>query len=479
MKLFQGIDYTILNKGDSLEGYTGIEYDSRKVQSGNIFFALKGTNVDGHKYIQMAINNGAKMIIIDKDLEKYHNNITYIKVKDTRKVMGKFASNFYGHPEEKIKIIGITGTNGKTTSTYILEKLLGTVARIGTVEYKVGDESFEAVNTTPESLDIIKIIALAVKKNIKYLVMEVSSHALEMSRVDMLNFDVAIFTNLSQDHLDYHKNMENYFLAKRKLFLKLKDKSKSVFNIDDISGKKLFDEFQGISYGTTGLLSGEILDYTLNDMEIKLNYQGESFTKRVKLMGLFNLYNIMGAIGGALHLGFEFKDICNKLEDLSAIPGRFQMVEAGQNYMLVIDYAHTPDGLKNILLALNSIKNKRLITVFGAGGDRDKLKRPLMGSEASKYSDYLILTSDNPRGENPELILNDIKAGLKNSNIIYETYISRKKAIERAIDIAEKDDIILIAGKGHETYQIINNKKIYFDDREVARKYIIEKNKIW
>lgn len=473
MELFQGINYKILNKGKEVE-YTGIEYDSRKIKNNNIFFALEGKNFDGHKYIKMAIENGAKMIVVSKELETLHKDISYIEVEDTRKIMGQVASNFYNKPEKKIKIIGVTGTNGKTTSTYILESLLGKVARIGTVEYKVGDEVFEAINTTPESLDIIKIIDLALKKNIKYLVMEVSSHALEMARVDMLDFDVAVFTNLSQDHLDYHENMEKYFLAKRKLFLKLKDKRKSVINIDDNNGKILFNEFKGISYGEKAILSGKVLEYNLSHMKIELTYKGDTYVKNVKLMGLFNLYNIMGAVGGALQLGFEFKNICDKLENLSAVPGRFQMVEAGQNYMVVVDYAHTPDGLKNILLALDSIKKTRIITVFGAGGDRDKTKRPLMALEASKYSDYIILTSDNPRTENPKLILDDVEKGLENSNIFYEKQVNREEALKRAIQIARKDDIILIAGKGHETYQIIANEKIHFDDREIAKKYILE-----
>jgi UDP-N-acetylmuramoyl-L-alanyl-D-glutamate--2,6-diaminopimelate ligase len=471
-KLFEGLEYKIINEGLKKE-YTGIEYDSRKIKKDNIFFALEGSTFDGHNFIEKAVENGATMVVVSKDVEICNKDVTFIKVENTRNIMGKVASVFYEHPEKKVKIIGVTGTNGKTTSTYILESIIGRVSRIGTVEYKIGDEVFASVNTTPESLDLIKILNLTAKKGIEYLVMEVSSHSLEMGRVEMLDFDVAIFTNLSQDHLDYHKDMENYFLAKRKLFLKLKDKKNSVINIDDDYGLRLYKEFGGISYGAKGELKGKVIDHSLSDMTIKLSYNSVEIVKKVKLMGLFNLYNIMGAIGGAICLGLDFEEICERLETMSKVPGRFESISLGQDYMVVVDYAHSPDGIRNILKALSEIKKKKIITVFGAGGDRDRKKRPLMTKEVSRYSDYIIMTSDNPRSENPERILEDVESGMeKDMAITYEKIINRERAIERAIELAEKDDIILIAGKGHETYQIIGKEKIHFDDKEIAGKYI-------
>lgn len=475
-RLFEQIEYKLLNKGADIS-YTGMEYDSRKIKEGNIFFALEGSLVDGHDYIAKAIELGAKMIVVSKEVPILDKEVTYVEVEDTRKVMGLIAANYYNHPEKKVKIIGITGTNGKTTTTYILESLLGRVSRIGTVEYKVGEEVFPAPNTTPESLDLVKILALTVEKNIEYLIMEVSSHALEMGRVEMLSFDVAIFTNLSQDHLDYHENMEKYFMAKRKLFTKLKDKSNGVYNIDDPSGKRLYEEFGGLAYGQEASLKGEIIDHSLRDMTIALTYNNKKIEKKVKLMGLFNLYNIMGAIGGVLRVNNDFEGLMEKLEELNIVPGRFESVEAGQDYMVVVDYAHTPDGIRNITKALKEIKKNRLITVFGAGGDRDKTKRPLMAKEASNYSDLVIITSDNPRTEDPVLILCDVEAGIKDTGIEYITIVDRKEAIGKAIELAEKDDIILIAGKGHEDYQIIGREKIHFDDREIAREFIKVKSK--
>ena len=471
-KLFEGLEYELINSGLEKE-YSGIEYDSRKIKKDNIFFALEGSAFDGHNFIEKAIENGAAMIVVSKNVKIYNKEVTYVKVKNSRNIMGKVASVFYGHPEKKVKIIGVTGTNGKTTSTYILESIIGRVSRIGTVEYKIGDEVFDSVNTTPESLDLIKILDLTAKKGIEYLVMEVSSHSLEMGRVEMLDFDVAIFTNLSQDHLDYHKDMENYFLAKRKLFSKLKNKKNSVINIDDIYGSRLYKEFGGISYGATGELKGEVIDHSLSDMTIKLSYNSMEIVKKVKLMGLFNLYNIMGAVGGAICLGFEFEDICKRLENMNKVPGRFESINLGQDYMVVVDYAHTPDGIRNILSALKELKKNKIITVFGAGGDRDSKKRPLMTKEASMYSDYIIMTSDNPRSEDPERILADVEAGMKEGvDVPYEKIVNREEAIARAIELAEKDDIVLIAGKGHETYQIIGKEKIHFDDKEIAGKYI-------
>lgn len=471
-ELFEGINYQVLNEGQNTK-FNDIHYDSRKIKEGDIFVALSGISVDGHNFIAKAIELGAKMIIVSKEVEILDKNVIYIKVEDTRQSLGLIASNFYGWPQNALKIIGVTGTNGKTTSTFILEKLLGRCSRIGTVEYKIGEEIIEAPNTTPESLDLVKMMKKTLDLGIEYFVMEVSSHALEMGRVEMLKFDAAIFTNLSQDHLDYHKDMDSYFKAKRKLFLKLKDSKKGSYNIDDIHGKLLFEEFGGISYSSkNGIIKGEILENKLHTTIVSIEYNGKKVVEEIKLLGLFNLYNLMGVMGALINLGFSFEELCKRLGNLQGVPGRFQGVEAGQNFSVIVDYAHTPDALTNILKALVEIKKTRIITIFGAGGDRDKTKRPLMAVEAAKYSDLVLITSDNPRTENPEDILDDVEKGFEGLEVAYERYVDREEAIKRAIDLAQKDDIILIAGKGHETYQIIGKEKQHFDDREMAEKYI-------
>jgi UDP-N-acetylmuramoyl-L-alanyl-D-glutamate--2,6-diaminopimelate ligase len=475
-ELLLGLDYEILQKGKTEIEFKGMEYDSRKIKDGDIFVALEGSISDGHKYIKQAIENGAKGILVSKKVEPEFP-VEYILVKDLRKNLGKIASNFYGYPQKKLKIIGITGTNGKTTSTYLLESILGKekVARIGTVEYKIGDEVIEAPNTTPESLDIVKMCKKAVEKGLEYLVMEVSSHALSLGRVDMLEFDVASFTNLTLDHLDYHENMDNYFQAKRKLFTMLKDSKKSSINIDDIYGDRLYKEFGGYSYSLTKSadLTGEIVEFHSDGQFVRLNLMGEMFEEKLAILGRYNLYNVLGVIGIALQLGIGKNIILEKLKDIKGAPGRFELVNCGQDYIVVVDYAHTGDALENILKSINELKKGRVITVFGCGGDRDATKRPIMGEIAQRLSDIAILTSDNPRTEKPHLIIEDVKKGMNGDRYLIEE--DREQAIMKAIEIAQKNDIILIAGKGHETYQILGRKKIHFDDREIARREIVKR----
>lgn len=475
-ELLLGLDYEILQKGKTEIEFKGMEYDSRKIKDGDIFVALEGSISDGHKYIKQAIENGAKGILVSKKVEPEFP-VEYILVKDLRKNLGKIASNFYGYPQKKLKIIGITGTNGKTTSTYLLESILGKekVARIGTVEYKIGDEVIEAPNTTPESLDIVKMCKKAVEKGLEYLVMEVSSHALSLGRVDMLEFDVASFTNLTLDHLDYHENMDNYFQAKRKLFTMLKDSKKSSINIDDIYGDRLYKEFGGYSYSLTKSadLTGKIVEFHSDGQFVRLNLMGEMFEEKLAILGRYSLYNVLGVIGIALQLGIGKNIILEKLKDIKGAPGRFELVNCGQDYIVVVDYAHTGDALENILKSINELKKGRVITVFGCGGDRDATKRPIMGEIAQRLSDIAILTSDNPRTENPHLIIEDVKKGMNGDHYLVEE--DREQAIVKAIEIAQKNDIILIAGKGHETYQILGRKKIHFDDREIARREIVKR----
>ncbi|WP_320047149.1 UDP-N-acetylmuramoyl-L-alanyl-D-glutamate--2,6-diaminopimelate ligase [uncultured Ilyobacter sp.] len=478
VEILNGIDYKILKKF-ATGPFSGMEYDSRKVKKGDIFVALEGAAFDGHKFIDMVVKNGASAVIGSKEIEVNHD-ITYIVVKDLRQKLGVIASNFYKWPQKKLEIVGITGTNGKTTTTYLLEQILGEdkVSRIGTVEYKVGNEIIPAPNTTPESLDLIKICRKSVDRGIKYLIMEVSSHALEMGRVEMIEFDVAAFTNLTPEHLDYHKDMEEYFSAKRKLFSKTKKAGNTVFNVDDPHGKRLFDEFGGISYGIeSGDLRAAMMSRTLKTQKIKLSFENFKRDLDIKLQGKFNIYNLLSAVGVAMRLGLSMEEIVDKLENLESAPGRFECIEAGQDFMVVVDYAHTADALENILTALNEIKIKKIITVFGCGGDRDPSKRKPMAETAEKLSDIVIVTSDNPRTEDPNKILEEVSSGLSSLKHSF-LEIDREKAIEKAVGMAKKNDIVLIAGKGHEDYQIIGKEKIHFDDKEIALKYIKNKIKI-
>ena len=476
-ELFKDVEYKILQKvSDEING-EDLEFDSRKIKQGDVFIALEGSIVDGHTFISKAIENGAKTILVEKDVDKVEG-INYFLVDGLREKMGIIASNFYGYPQNQLKIVGVTGTNGKTTTTYILESILGekNVARIGTVEYKIGDEIIPAPNTTPSSLEIIKICKKALEKNIKYLIMEVSSHGLDIGRVNMLRFEAGIFTNLTLDHLDYHKTMENYYLAKRKLFDLVKDKKNSIINIDDEYGKRYLEYTNGISYGIgQGDIQGEIKQITREGQEVTIKIFEKEYKINLRLLGRYNLSNLLGAIGAVKTLGLSDEEIISKIPLIHGAPGRFEPVKIDRDFTVIVDYAHTGDALENILKSINEFKANRVITVFGCGGDRDKTKRPIMGGIAEKYSDIVIVTSDNPRTEDPEEIIKDIVVGLTKENHTVE--IHREKAIEKAISLAEKNDIILIAGKGHENYQVIGREKIHFDDKEEVIKAIKKLNK--
>ena len=476
-ELFKDVEYKILQKvSDEING-EDLEFDSRKIKQGDVFIALEGSIVDGHTFISKAVENGAKTILVEKDVDKVEG-INYFLVDGLREKMGIIASNFYGYPQNQLKIVGVTGTNGKTTTTYILESILGekNVARIGTVEYKIGDEIIPAPNTTPSSLEIIKICKKALEKNIKYLIMEVSSHGLDIGRVNMLRFEAGIFTNLTLDHLDYHKTMENYYLAKRKLFDLVKDKKNSIINIDDEYGKRYLEYTNGISYGIgQGDIQGEIKQITREGQEVTIKIFEKEYKINLRLLGRYNLSNLLGAIGAVKTLGLSDEEIISKIPLIHGAPGRFEPVKIDRDFTVIVDYAHTGDALENILKSINEFKTNRVITVFGCGGDRDKTKRPIMGGIAEKYSDIVIVTSDNPRTEDPEEIIKDIVVGLTKENHIIE--IHREKAIEKAISLAEKNDIILIAGKGHENYQVIGREKIHFDDKEEVIKAIKKLNK--
>ena len=509
-EIFRDVEYEILKEGKKFE-IKGIEYDSRKIKEDFIFVAMAGNTVDGHNFIQKAIDNGAKIIITEKNINisEYKNadDISFILVKNIRKKLGIIASNYYGYPQNKIKIIGITGTNGKTTSSFILENILEKTARIGTTGNRILDEEFETVNTTPESLELIKLIDKSVKKGADYFIMEVSSHALEIGRVDMLKFDSAIFTNLTQDHLDFHKTMENYFNAKKKIFSMLrndKNNGKGIINIDDEHGAKIYSEKNKDNYISVSIkneeadILGDILNYTNNGMKVKINLKnylkkinshfkdkGEDYEEEYKfemgLIGEYNLYNVLGCVASALSFGIKMNDIIKKLETMPAVPGRFETIKNNIEARIVVDFAHTDDGLLNVGKTLKQITDNQVITIFGAGGDRDHEKRPKMAKAAIQFSDYIILTSDNPRTENPINILADIEKGLIDEKYPFDKYLiisDRERAIKHGIKLLKKGDSLLIAGKGHENYQIIGTQKIHFDDRETVRNILEEENKI-
>ena len=473
-KIFENVDYEVFHEGETFE-IKGIEYDSRKIENDFVFIAMIGSVVDGHEFIQSAIDKGAKMIVVEKMVnpERYENskNITFVFISNIRKKLGIIASNFYDFPQNKIKIIGITGTNGKTTSSFILENILEKTARIGTTGNRILNENFPTVNTTPESLELIKLIDKSVKMGAKYFIMEVSSHALQIGRVDMLRFDSAIFTNLTQDHLDFHKTMENYFNAKKKIFTLLnRGRNYISFSKNDKSAD----------------VYGEIINYTNDGMKIKINAKNyfekissisneSEYVVEVNLIGDYNLYNILGCVAGLLSMGIDIDYILEKLSNISSIPGRFETIKNDLEARIVVDFAHTDDGLLNIGKTLQKITDNRVITIFGAGGDRDHDKRPKMAKAAAKFSDFIILTSDNPRTENPISILAAIEKGLVQIDYPFDKYLivaDREKAIKRGLGMLQKGDSLLIAGKGHETYQIIGKEKIHFDDREIVKKYL-------
>lgn len=479
-ELLEDIDFEIVNGNIDCE-INKINYDSRKVKENDIFVCIKGFTVDGHKFIDKAIENGAKTIIIQDDINLNVKDINIIKLKDTRKGLAAMGSKFYGNPKEKLKLIGVTGTNGKTTTAFMIKKILEAkgkkVGLIGTIANFIGDEKLDTERTTPESLELHELFNCMVNSGIEYCVMEVSSHSLELDRVYGVTFDVGIFTNLTRDHLDFHKTFENYFNAKFKLF----ERSEiSIVNIDDEYGVRIANELKKLNknfktYSVKEDADIKILDKVNEKMDtiFTVNINNDTEKMCLPIPGEYNVANALGAIGAVYSLGFSLEDIKIGLNDVN-VPGRCERVcrEYNLPYEILIDYAHTPDGLKNILETAREFTEGRLISVFGCGGDRDKVKRPQMGKIGADLSDIAIITSDNPRTEDPEQIVEEVLGGVDTENYIKIT--DRKEAIHKALEIAKENDVIVIAGKGHETYQILNTGKIHFDEREVIEDYLKE-----
>lgn len=475
-EILKGSTYTVLSGDESIEiNYP--QYDSRKIKCGDMFFAIGGFNVDGHNFISKAIENGAKAVVVEKDVTLVEG-ITFIKVENGRRALAIAASNFYNNPSKKMKIIGITGTNGKTTSAFMLKGILEAkgykVGLIGTIANYIGNKEIHTEKTTPESLELQKLFKDMVDSDIDYCVMEVSSHSLDLDRVYGIEFSQGIFTNLTQDHLDFHKTFENYFNAKSKLFKICKH---SVVNVDDSYGIKLLEKIN--SSVTTYSIEKESdlkgTDINLESTGIIFNLKGNEKTYKVQLPipGRYNVYNALGCIGAALDEGIDMGTIVEGLSKVT-VPGRCENLTLGMNlgFQVIRDYSHTPDSLKNILENLRELTKGKLICIFGCGGDRDRTKRPIMGEIGTELSDIAIITSDNPRSEDPYMILEDIKAGVEKSN--YKLIENRREAIKTALLLGEKDDIIVIAGKGHETYQILKNETIHFDEKEVVLELIEE-----
>ena len=478
--LLAGLNYEFVSGEKDIE-INNPQYDSRKVKDGDVFFAITGFSTDGHKFIPKAVEGGAKVVVIERDVELIEG-VTYIKVDNGRKALAMASCNFYDHPSRKMKLIGITGTNGKTTSAFMIKGILEAagykVGLIGTIANYIGNEELHAERTTPESLELQELFSKMVEAGVDYCVMEVSSHSLDLYRVYGTQFEEGIFTNLTQDHLDFHKTFENYYKAKAKLF----DISKnSIINIDDEYGKRLIKEvtMNNTSKVTTysieegSDLKGENIDLEATGMIFDLEISGEMKKVCLSIPGRYNVYNALGCIGAALNEGINIDVIIDALA-MVTVPGRCENLTLGMNseFQVIRDYSHTPDSLKNILENLRELTTGRLICIFGCGGDRDKTKRPIMGEIGTELSDIAIITSDNPRSEDPYAILNDIVAGVKKEN--YKVIENREAAIKEALQIAEKGDIIVIAGKGHETYQILKNETIHFDEKEVVLKLMKE-----
>ncbi len=489
-KILKGLECRVL-AGDLNQDITDIAIHSKKVSPNSLFVAIPGFKTDGHRFAQEAVGKGAAAVIVQKPLE-LPLPIVQILVADTRKSLAVVSGNFFSHPSRKIIIVGVTGTNGKTTTCFLINSIIRETgvpnSLITTVRSYMGEKQVAFDRTTPDSLELNRFFAQSTGMGIKHACMEVSSHSVDLGRVDDLNFDGFVFTNLSQDHLDYHRDMESYFQAKQKLFLKENRHTYggkfAVINSDDAYGK--------IVLGNTDL---NATSYAIHDAHadlraghIRNSIQGIAFDLYQKnrlmghiesaLSGIFNVYNILAAIGVAMNLGISYEKIKKGIQALKGVPGRFQKVDVNAGFTVIVDYAHTPDGLENVLTTAKKLlpKHGKLITVFGCGGDRDKQKRPMMGKISSKYSDFSIITSDNPRSETPLAIMGMIAKGFDNTDKYVEVE-DRKKAIQEALCMAKDHDIIVIAGKGHEDYQEFKDHRIHFSDQEMVMEILNQNGK--
>jgi UDP-N-acetylmuramoyl-L-alanyl-D-glutamate--2,6-diaminopimelate ligase len=458
-----------------------IAYDSRRVQRNGLFVALRGEKFDGHNFIEQAIEKGASVIVAER--EQKFPRATCVVVENTRAALADLSAAFYRLPARKLKLVGVTGTNGKTTTTFLIQHICEKAGLrcglIGTVRYQIGERVLPAARTTPESLDLQELLAQIVNAGCRAAAMEVSSHALAQDRTRGLEWDVAVFTNLTQDHLDFHGTMKNYFESKAKLFTQLplqpkKRKPVAVVNIDDRYGEQLIGKIDKtvsiVTYGMSARADFRASNYRMEfgGTSYRLDARGKSYLVRIPLIGRFNVANSLAALAAVNALGIGVREAVLSLGKSPQVPGRLEMVPAKRQFQVFVDYAHTPDALLNVLKTLRDLEPRRLIVVFGCGGDRDREKRPLMAQVADLNADYAIITSDNPRKEDLAAIISQVEKGFHSSH--YEKIVDRAEAIARAIALAQPRDIVLIAGKGHETYQEFADRTVPFDDIQVARR---------
>ncbi len=476
MNLAELIDSSLVTKisGNSNIEISKICYDSRKAEKNCVFVCIVGYETDGHKYIEKAIESGAIAVVVQDGSEftAIPEGICVVYSSDTRKMLAKMSAVFFGNPETKLKMIGVTGTNGKTTVTTLIKSVLEfdkkNVGLIGTNANYINGRELPTERTTPESYELYELLAHMVSEGVEYVIMEVSSHSLELHRVFGINFLVGAFTNLTQDHLDFHKTMENYKNAKKKLFNVCQN---AVINTDDEAGAYYAESINcnTLTYSIDGKASLKASDIKISARGVifNLEYDGKIYKVRLGIPGRFSVYNALTAIGCMIGAGMQIEHIIEALTFAKGVMGRCEIVYTNTDYTVIIDYAHTPDGLKNIISTVKEFCEGRVITLFGCGGDRDRTKRPIMGRVAAELSDYCIVTSDNPRTENPAEIIKDIMVGVNDTdceNIVIE---NRREAIAYALDFARRGDCLIFAGKGHETYQIIGKEKHHFDEREV------------
>lgn len=466
----------------SIGGVTG---DSRDVKPGDLFIALRGGTSDGHQFLGQALEKGAAAAVVDHPRP---SPIPQIVVDDTLACLPRIAANFYNHPAQNLVVYGITGTKGKTTTAYLIESILNAeglaAAVIGTIEYRYGGKRIDASNTTPLPHEMQRMLREIVDCGVRHLVMEVSSHGLALHRVDEIRFSVGLFTNLTLDHLDFHKTMDDYRETKKLLFTRyLMDEGACVLNLDEETGRRFARELEGRRIVTYAI--DRDADFRARDIDTQLTgntftletRQGDRIPIHTHLVGRHNVYNIMGAIAAARSGGVSLEAIRRGVESMRSVPGRLESVPNGIGAQVVVDYCHTPDALEKCLHTLNAIPHKRIITLFGCGGDRDRSKRPIMGEIALRFSDYTIVTSDNPRTENPQSIIDEILSGMTESQGRYAVISDRREAIRKGVEELQSGDIFLLAGKGHETYQILGRQKYPFDDRLIAREYLNEMGK--
>ncbi len=480
MKLFELLkDIRVVEAtADMQMNIAGVAYDSRKVTPGTLFVAVSGFTSDGNRFIPMAMEKGAVAVLT---AVKPVQNVPYILVENDRLALAQLGCNFYGHPAKSMTLIGVTGTNGKTSATMLLKQVLektkgAKVGLIGTMENCIGDAVVPAERTTPESFDLQGLFAQMRDGGCSYCVMEVSSHAIALERVGGVHFDVAAFTNLTEDHLDFHKTMDAYCAAKAELFGRC---STAVINMDDEYARRILEHAACPVLTTSAKGNGKLRAENARLYADGVSFTAVTDTQRVQVSlpipGKFTVYNALTVLGVALQLGISLQDAADALKDAKGVKGRVEVVPTpGKAYTVLIDYAHTPDGLENVLSSVRDYCTGRLIAVFGCGGDRDPMKRPIMGAIGAKIADIAVITSDNPRTEEPMAIIADILKGLPEGNKNHIVIENRKKAIVYALDIAEKNDIIVLAGKGHETYQEINGVKHHLDEREVVAQHLAE-----